>query len=168
MKKAPGIPPACPHTPVGSPLIKALSDIRKKISPCVNCGMGFGSLGASSFVIIGIAGLGGPLKADDSSTLGTLDGDQVADHPSSHSPAGAGIDGQNRVRPLLQDDLPPDPPPAFAGVVIVTQGQGRPGQFCEFLSVMGAATFKHDLIKRQKTKMIKEHRQRLAVRGTKY
>jgi hypothetical protein len=28
----------------------------------------------------------------------------------------------------------------------VTQGQGRPGQFSEFLSVMGAAAFVHSLI----------------------
>jgi hypothetical protein len=28
----------------------------------------------------------------------------------------------------------------------VTQGQGRPGQFGEFLSVMGAAAFVHGLI----------------------
>lgn len=110
--------------------------------------MGFGSLGACSFEIIGIAGLGGPLKANDSSALGTLDGDQMTDDTPGHAPAGARIDGQDAVRPLLQDDLPPDPPPAFTGVVIVTQGQGRSGQFCEFLSIMGAAAFVHMLIKR--------------------
>jgi len=130
--------------------------------------MGFGSLGACSFEIIGIAGLGGPLKANDSSALGTLDGDQMTDDPPGHAPAGARIDGQDAVRPLLQDDLPPDPPPAFTGVVIVTQGQGRTGQFCEFLSIMGAAAFVHGLSKRQKTKMIKEYRQHLADCDTQY
>jgi len=70
----------------------------------------------------------------------------VADDPSGHASAGAGIDSQDAVRPLLEDDLPPYPPPAFAGVVIVTQGQGWPGQFGEFLSVMGAAAFVHGLI----------------------
>ena len=88
----------------------------------------------------------------------------MADYPSSHSPTGAGIDGQDTVRPLLQDDLPPDPPPAFAGVVVVTQGQGRPGQLGEFLSVMGAAAFVHGLITRQKMKMVKEHRQPPSIR----
>jgi hypothetical protein len=88
----------------------------------------------------------------------------MTDDPSGHAPAGAGIDGQDAVRPLLQDDLPLDPPPAFARVVIMTQGQGRPGQFGEFLSVMGAATFVHDLITRQKMNMIKEHRQSTAFR----
>ena len=70
----------------------------------------------------------------------------MTDDPSGHAPAGTGIDGQDAVRPLLQDDLPPDPPPAFAGVVVVTQGQGRPGQFGEFLSVMRAAALVHGLI----------------------
>jgi len=70
----------------------------------------------------------------------------MSNDPSGHVPAGTGIDGQDTVRSLLQDDLPPDPPPAFAGVVIVTQGQGRPGQFGEFLSVMGAAAFVHGLL----------------------
>jgi hypothetical protein len=46
--------------------------------------------------------------------------------------------------------------------------QGRPGDFGEHLSIMGTAAFVHGLIKRQKTKMVKEHRQDLAVRGTKY
>jgi len=73
----------------------------------------------------------------------------MTDDPPGHAPAGTGINGQDTVRPLLQDDLPPDPPPAFAGVVVVTQGQGRPGQFGEFLSVMGAAAFVHGLITRQ-------------------
>ena len=109
----------------------------------------------------------GPLKANDSSALGTLDGDQVADDPSSHSPAGTGINGQDAVRPLLEDDLPPDPPPAFAGVVIVAQGQGRSGQFGQFLSVMGAAAFVHGLITIQTMKMIKEHRQPQVSRVTK-
>jgi len=88
----------------------------------------------------------------------------MTDDPPGHAPAGTGIDGQDTVRPLFQDDLPPDPPPAFAGVVIVTQGQGRPGQFGEFLSVMGAAAFVHGLITRQKMNMIKEHRQPPAYR----
>ena len=88
----------------------------------------------------------------------------MTDDPPGHTPTGTRIDGQDTVRPLLQDDLPPDPPPAFAGIVIVTQGQGRPGQFGEFLSVMGAATFVHDLITRQKMNMIKEHRQSTAFR----
>ncbi len=46
----------------------------------------------------------------------------MTDDPPGHAPARARIDGQDAVRPLLQDDLPPDPPPAFTGVVIVTQG----------------------------------------------
>jgi len=70
----------------------------------------------------------------------------MTDDPSGHTPAGTRIDGQDTVRPLLQDDLSPDPPPAFAGVAIVTQGQGRPGQFGEFLSIVRAAAFVHGLI----------------------
>ena len=88
----------------------------------------------------------------------------MTDDPPGHTPTGTRIDGQDTVRPLLQDDLPPDPPPAFAGIVVVTQGQGRPGQFGEFLSVMGAAAFVHGLITRQKMNMIKEHRQSPAFR----
>ena len=88
----------------------------------------------------------------------------MSQDPTDHAPAGTRIDGQDTVRPLFQDDLPPDPPPTFAGVVIVTQGQGRPGQFGQFLSVMGAAAFVHGLITRQKMKMIKEHRQSPAFR----
>ncbi len=92
----------------------------------------------------------------------------MSNDPSGHAPTGTGIDSQDAVRHLLQDDLPPDPSPTFAGVVIVTQGQGRPGQFGEFLSVMGAAAFVHGLITRQKMNMIKEHRQSPAFRIIKW
>ena len=88
----------------------------------------------------------------------------MTNNPSGHAPARAGIDGQDTVRPLLEDDLPPDPPPAFAGVVIMTQGQRRPGQFGQFLSVMGAAAFVHGLITGQTMKMVKEHRQPPSLR----
>lgn len=67
----------------------------------------------------------------------------MTDDPSGHAPAGTRIDSQDTVRPLLQDDLPPDPPPAFAGVVVVAQGQGRPCDLCELLSIMRAAALEH-------------------------
>jgi hypothetical protein len=62
-----------------------------------------------------------------------------------------------------------DCPPAAGAELTARHGlQGRPGDFGEHLSIIGTAAFVHGLIKRQKTKRIKEHRQRLAVRGTKY
>ena len=83
----------------------------------------------------------------------------MTDDPPGHASARTGIDGQDAVRPLLHDDLPPDPPPAFAGVVVVAQGQGRPGHLSQFFPVMGAAALVHGLITGQTMKMVKEHRQ---------
>lgn len=67
----------------------------------------------------------------------------MADDLPGDSPARTGINGKNAVRSRLHDDLTPDPPSAFAGVVIMTQGQGRPGDLGELLSIMRAAALVH-------------------------
>ena len=71
--------------------------------------MGFGSLGACSFEIIGIAGLGGPLKANDLSTFGTLDAHHKASHPGALVSANT-ADGANDLVELQIN--PGNQPPA--------------------------------------------------------
>ena len=110
--------------------------------------MGFGSLGACSFEIIDIAGLGGPLKANDLSTFGTLDAHHKASHPVALVSANT-ADGTNNLIKLQVD--PGNYPSAAGAKLPACHGlHWRPGDFSKHLSVMGAATFKHDLIKGQK------------------
>jgi len=73
--------------------------------------MGFGSLGACSFEIIGIAGLGGPLKANDSSALGALDAHHEASYPSTLVSANT-ADGAND---LINLQINPGNQPSAAG-----------------------------------------------------
>jgi hypothetical protein len=73
--------------------------------------MGFGSLGACSFEIIDIAGLGGPLKANDLSTFGTLDAHHKASHPGALVSANT-ADGMNNLIKLKVD---PGDYPSAAG-----------------------------------------------------
>ncbi len=110
--------------------------------------MGFGSLGACSFEIIGIAGLGGPLKANDLSTFGALDAYDEPGYPGALVSAKT-ADGTNDLINLQFN--PGDNPPAAGAELPARHGlQGRSGDFGKHLSIMGAAAFKHDLIKRQK------------------
>ena len=67
----------------------------------------------------------------------------MADDPPGDSPARTGINGKDAVCSRLDDDLTPDPPSAFAGVVIMAQGQGRPCDLGELLSIMGTAALVH-------------------------
>jgi len=108
----------------------------------------------------------GPLKANDLSTSGALDAHHKPGHPSALVSANT-ADGTNDLINLQFD--PGDNPPAAGAELPARHGLNwGPGDFGKHLSVMRAAAFVHMLIKRQLTKMIKEHRQRLAVRGTKY
>ena len=108
----------------------------------------------------------GPLKADDLSTSGALDAHHKPGHPGALVSANT-ADGTNDLINLQFD--PGDNPPAAGAELPARHGLNwGPGDFGKHLSVMRAAAFVHMLIKRQLTKMIKEHRQRLAVRGTKY
>ena len=67
----------------------------------------------------------------------------MADDLPGHAPARTGINGKDAVRSRFRDDLTPDPPSAFAGVVIMTQSQGRPCDLGKLLSIMRAAALVH-------------------------
>ncbi|HPL48465.1 MAG TPA: hypothetical protein PL030_09700, partial [Smithella sp.] len=73
----------------------------------------------------------------------TLDRHQMSNYPSGCTSAGTGINRQDAFRPFLQDDLSLHPPPALAGVVIMTQSQRWPGQFGKLLAIMGTSALVH-------------------------
>ena len=104
----------------------------------VNSGMGFGSLGACSFEIIGIVGLGGPLKANDLSTFGALDAHHKASHPGALVSANT-ADGTNNLIKLQVD--PGNYPSAAGAKLPACHGlHWRPGDSASHFSSWGPRT----------------------------
>ena len=105
--------------------------------------MGFVSLGACSFTIIDFCGPRGPLKINERLALCALDGDQVSDHFGYFPPAGAGTFGKDVVRFLLQNNPAGEPSSTITLMVIIHQGQWRPGHLGQLPPILGASALIH-------------------------
>ncbi len=117
--------------------------------------MGLASLGASD-VSENIF-----LESCNCFTLVALDRDQIPDYFHGVTPAGAGTDGKDVVCSILQADLTPYPPPAVAGVVIISQGQRRTRYLGKFFPIVGASAFVQGIQPRSSVTVSGSHDKRI-------